>query len=60
MNQADLVLNSIRENGDISRREIEDLLGIKTVTAIRLLRRMQDQDLIVAIGQGRNTRYVLK
>ena len=60
MNQTDVVLNCIRGNGDISRREIEELLGIKTVTAIRLLRKMQDQDLIVAVGQGRNTRYVLK
>ena len=58
-NEIEVVLQYIRENGAISRREIEQLLDIKTVTAIRLLRKMQDQTLIIANGQGRNTRYVL-
>ena len=59
-NGVETILNHIRKNGDISRREIEQILGIKTVTAIRLLRKMQDQNLIVAEGKGRNTRYGLK
>ncbi len=42
---------------EISRKDIEEALGIKPTTAVRLLRRMVDESLLLPIGKGRNTRY---
>ncbi len=51
------VLKLAKAKKEISRKDIEEALGIKSATAVRLLRRMVDESLILPIGKGRNTRY---
>ncbi len=48
----------IHENGSITRHDIEDLLDVKTATAIRVIRELLDGGIITAIGKGKNTRYL--
>lgn len=49
----------IQENGSITRHDIEDLLDVKTATAIRFIRELLDEGIITAIGKGKNTRYAV-
>ncbi len=44
---------------EITRSDIENSLGIGSTTSINLLKEMQDQNLIVKVGSGKNTRYKL-
>lgn len=53
-----LVLSHIREHGLIARQEVEELLGVKTSAANRLLKQMINDRLISVVGKGKNTRYV--
>lgn len=47
----------IKEHGSITRHDIENLLNVKIATAIRLLKELQEQGIITAIGKGKNIRY---
>ncbi len=58
-NDVALVLTLLEKKEDITRKDVEAALQVKTATAVRLLRRMADDKLIVSIGKGRNTRYTL-
>lgn len=55
-----LVLSLARNHGTITRADVEAHLGIKTAVAVRLLKRMVDEHLLVRIGKGPKTRYASK
>ena len=53
------VLEFLRRNGSVTRRDAEEMLETSASTADRILRGMVDEGLLVRKGQGRSTRYVL-
>ena len=53
------VLEFIKKNGSISRKETETAVKLKQTAAGRLLSKMIQKKLIVQIGQGKNTKYRL-
>ena len=54
------VMKLAKENGSVSRKEIEGVLGISQSTGGRLLKKMVAAGQIVQIGKGKNTHYVLQ
>lgn len=48
-----------REQGFVTRKNVETLLGIGQTTAGRLLKEMTGKGLLIQEGKGRNTRYRL-
>ncbi len=54
------VLSYIKENDSITRKETEDIAGLKQTAAGRLLSKMVQDKLITVTGQGKNTRYVMQ
>lgn len=53
-------LQAIRQAGQVSRRELESLLGIGTTRAVVLLKRLTELDKVQKIGNGKNTQYRCK
>lgn len=53
------VLTLVVEQGSVTRKEIEKLLGIGQTTCGRLLKRMIENGQIVQEGKGKNTHYRL-
>lgn len=53
-------LQAIRQAGQVSRRELESLLGVGTTRAVVLLKRLVELDKVQKIGNGKNTRYRCK
>ncbi len=54
-----VILEYLRRNGVITRRQAQDLLGTKLSTTASLLRRMCESGMIETRGAGRSTHYVL-
>ena len=54
------VMKLAKENGSVSRKEIEGVLGISQSTGGRLRKKEVAAGQIVQIGQGKNTHYVLQ
>ena len=54
-----LVLEFIKKNGSITRKEAERAVDMKQTAAGRLLSKMIQKNLIVQTGQGKNTKYKL-
>ena len=52
-----LILNFIRSNGSIVRRDVDQLLDVSQATANRILKRMVAEGLIYQDGNGRKTKY---
>lgn len=52
------VMEFVKNNGTITRAEVEVQFGISASTASRLLRRMVEKDLLVQHGKSRNIRYM--
>ena len=50
-------LQAIRQAGQVSRCELESLLGIGTTRAVVLLKRLTELDKVQKIGNGKNIRY---
>lgn len=55
-----LVLEFIKKNGSITRKETEAAADMKQTAAGRLLNKMVQKNLIVQTGQGKNTKYILR
>ena len=53
-------LQAIRQAGQVSRRELESLLGVGTTRTVVLLKRLVELDKVQKIGNGKNTRYQCK
>ncbi len=54
------VIRLARAQEAITRKDIESLLGVSTSTCTRLLRELVKEDVLVPIGNGKNTRYQIK
>lgn len=54
------ILNLLVRLGKIKRKDVEIELGISQTMAGRLLKSMVDKQIIMSVGQGKNTAYVLK
>jgi len=54
------VLKHIKENGQISEKEIGDLLGLKKTRSFTLAKQMRDLGLIRVVGRGENKEYLLE
>ena len=50
----------IQEHEDTTRSEVEKHLGISASTAVRLLKKLKEEGRIIAVGNGKNTRYRVK
>jgi ATP-dependent DNA helicase RecG len=54
------ILDFIKENGQITEPEIQNLLNVKTTRAYNIAKEMRRLDLIDVVGRGKAKRYVLK
>lgn len=54
-----VVLEFIKNNGFITRADVEKQLEISASTAFRLLRRMVEKDVLAQHGKGRSVKYIL-
>lgn len=54
------VLSLLRQKQNIIRKDIEKELNVSQATAILLLSKMQKENLIVKIGAGKNSSYILR
>lgn len=56
--EKDILEAYAKENGQITRKEAEDLLEIGTTKAFRLLRELCEEGRLQAEGSGRLSRYI--
>ena len=54
-----VILQYLREHGETSRGTIENLLGISTSTAYRILKRLVEKGVVLQEKRGKNTNYTL-
>ena len=54
------MLNLLKAKTEITRRDVEELLGCSAFPATKLLNSLIKQNKIMRIGSARATRYVLK
>ena len=53
-------LDFIKANGQITEKEISDLLGLKKTRTFTVAKQMRDLGLIKVVGRGDNKKYLLK
>lgn len=58
--QMQTVLDFIEENGQITDREVQELLEIKNTRAYTLMKKMEKDGLIVIVGRGSSKKYMKK
>ncbi len=58
--QMKTVIDYLREYGEISEEELQELLNVKRTRAYLVARQMCEADLIIAIGRGADKKYRLK
>ena len=58
--QKSLILQYARENGSVTRKEVEDLIGAGTTKAFRLLKELCEIDKLEQKGSGKLSTYVIK
>ena len=58
--QMQKVLDFIKANGQITEKEISDLLGLKKTRTFTVAKQMRDLGLIKVVGRGDNKKYLLK
>lgn len=51
------VLETVRRQGSVTRKDVEALAGISQTAAVRLLNDMVNRKLLVRVGQGKNIKY---
>lgn len=54
------IVELLRQEGRIKRKEVEKQLGISQSMAGRIVRDMVDKEILDVRGQGKNTEYLLK
>ena len=52
------VLNLFTGQREITRRDVENSMNIKTTQAINTLKEMLEKEYLIKVGDGRNTRYL--
>ena len=58
--QKNLIIQYARENGSVTRKEVEDLIGAGTTKAFRLLKELCEVDKLEQKGSGKLSTYVIK
>lgn len=58
--QMQKVLDYIKKNGQITEKEISDLLGLKKTRTFTVAKQMRDLGLIKVVGRGDNKKYMMK
>lgn len=58
-NREDKILSLVYQNGSIARQDVETLFDTAQTTAGRMLKQMCEKNLLVQVGNGKNTRYRL-
>lgn len=56
--QKEQILDFISKNGQITEAKIMELLGVKRTRAYTVAKQMCDENLIVAVGRGKNKKYL--
>lgn len=59
LNNEDRVINLMNTKGEITRRDVEELLGCSAFPATQILNTLIKQNKIIKIGRARATRYIL-
>lgn len=54
----ELILDFIKRNGSIVRKDVEKLLGVSQATSVRILKDMISKGLIHQVGNGKNIKYI--
>jgi ATP-dependent DNA helicase RecG len=57
--QMQILLDYLKEHGDISDEEVQTLLNVKRTRAFNLTKQMSEAGLIAIIGRGKNRKFVL-
>lgn len=52
-------LRYIEECGEVSRSDVQKHLELSTSAAIRLMKKLKDGGLVIAIGKGKNIKYTI-
>lgn len=52
------IINLFEKQDSITRKDVEAQMKVGTATAVRMLRKMVEGNLIVSVGKGKNTYYV--
>ena len=55
--QEALILNYAKQNGSVTRSDVEQLLGTSASTSVRILHRMVENGTLKQVGKGRAVRY---
>ena len=58
--QMQKVLDYIEANGQITEKEISDLLGLKKTRTFTVAKQMRDLGLIKVVGRGDRKKYLIK
>ena len=59
-NEKELIKDFVSENGSITRKQTEELIGAGTTKAFRMLRELCESGKLTAVGKGKVSKYVLK
>lgn len=54
------ILGLFEKQKEITRSDVEEVLGVGTTHAVNMLKEMQEKELITKVGSGRLTRYMVK
>jgi len=57
--QMQILLDYLKEHGDISDEDVQTLLNVKRTRAFNLTKQMSDAGLIVIVGRGKNRKIIL-
>lgn len=58
-NRESEILEYIKMNGEITREDAEELLGISASTTLRILKKMVEDGILLKQGKARNAKYIL-
>lgn len=54
------ILGLLEEKTEIVRKDVENMLNVSQTMSGRILKRLVNENILVKIGSGKNTRYILK
>ena len=54
-----LILDYAKQNGYLTRSDVEQLLGTSASSSVRILRRMVENGILTQVGKGRAVRYLI-
>ena len=54
----EMIMESVNQNGSITRNEVEELLKVKQTRAYTILKKLCDAGELQAVSEGKNTKYI--